>query len=128
MQGFMNDDGNRVERLRELGSAIRESGPGAAGDQVQQLITRNPQRFPGLSRPAGPDRGTASRPPAVASRPAPPPVQAAHAPQIRRIQPTPYQQYQRAVTRHRTAWGGRAPAYRPGGGMRGGGRGGGGRR
>ncbi len=112
MQGFMNDDGHRAERLQELGQAIREA-PGG-GDRVQQLVARDPQRFPSLSRPAGPERRAAPPP---APRPTPP----ATAAPIRRVQPSPQQQFQRAVTRHRTAWGGRTPAYRPAGGMRGGG-------
>ncbi len=121
MQGFMNDDGHRAERLRELGQAIRETPAGGGATGVQQLIARDPQRFPSLSRPAAPDRGAVKAP---ATRPA----QAPAARPIQRVQPSVQQQYQRAVTRHRTAWGGRAPAYRPGGGgMRGGGGGGGGR-
>jgi hypothetical protein len=111
MQGFLNDDGQRRERLRELGTAIRESGDG----RVSDFVRNNPDRFPNLSRPAGPDGGRVERPARDIGR------QPSRTPSrnFQRHSPTRQQQMRRAVSRHRTAW-------RPrGGGFRGGGRGGG---
>ncbi|MHC5003626.1 MAG: hypothetical protein ACYTJ0_10925 [Planctomycetota bacterium] len=132
MQGFLNDDGQRVERLRELGMARRElADGGAATARVMQHVRQNPERFPALARPAGPDRGAAGRDPGAGTRPVAGqrPATGAGRParparQVQRTSPSQRQQLMRAVTRHRTAWRGAQPARmpaRPAGGMRRGG-------
>ncbi len=142
MQGFLNNDGNRRERLREFGSLLKEAGSGGVPDKqpanLRQLISQNQDRFPNLSRPASPDRTKRGgrprpvQPPVARDRPGSGQDRVARTPRadgrnIRRITPSQRQQMQRATMRHRTAWrGSQRSRYR--GSRRGGARGGGRRR
>jgi hypothetical protein len=117
MQGFMNDDGHRADRLRELGQALRESGGRETGAQLRDFIAKNPDRFPNLSRPGGTREarpgGGAARPGAGIDRRPARVTPTRPTRQVRRINPSQRQQMQRAINYHRSTWRNAGRASRP---------------
>jgi hypothetical protein len=114
MQGLLNRDGLRRERLQEFGQLLRESGhiDGADAGTMARQIAENADRFPNLARPGGQELPVddARRAPVIerGDRVTPTPRR-----NIDRITPTSRQRMQRAVTRHRSAWRPRYPVRRP---------------